>query len=161
MFIGKTLRCWRPFGMGFGLAALLLAVGCGGGAGGPDLAFVTGVVLLDGQPLPDAIVVFQPTGPQGSPSNAVTTADGRFELSFNRNRKGAIPGDHRVKISTARLISNENGDETEVPEKLPPRYHEKTELSYAVKPGKNEFEIQLDSKGAPKGRGASHPVVRR
>lgn len=57
-----------------GLCLILLA-GCGGGRS--DLGHVHGVVLLAGQPLPDATVVFQPDA-GGPASFGRTDAEGRY-----------------------------------------------------------------------------------
>ena len=56
------------------LASLVLLVGCGGN---PDLADVKGVVTLDGQPLPNAFVMFTPEG-SGTVSFGQTGDDGNF-----------------------------------------------------------------------------------
>ena len=121
-------------------------VGCGG-ASGPELATVKGVVKLDGQPLPQARVVFQPTGPKGSPSIGQTASDGSFEVMFNRNKHGAMVGTHKVRVTTADLLTDETGRETEVKERIPARFNTQTELTYDVKSGENSFEILVESKG--------------
>lgn len=136
------------------LASLILAVampGCGGGVtDGLTLAPVTGVVTLDGKPLPHARLVFQPSGEKASPSVAETGDDGSFELKFTRIRKGAIPGQHTVRVTTAGVLTAADGKETVIEEKLPERYHAKSELKYEVKPGGNRFEIGLESKATAK-----------
>ena len=134
-----------------GLAFSLLLAGCGGGGSkGPVLAQVHGTVSLDGQPLPHARVVFQPSGENASPSIGETDDKGAFELAFTRRSKGALPGQHTVRITTAGVVSDPSGKETIVLEKVPPRYNEKTELTYEVKPDANEFAIQLDTKATAK-----------
>lgn len=86
-------------------ASLMVAiVGCGDGNYVP----VSGVVLLDGQPLADAKLVFEPiadadgnTG--GSPSYGRTDDQGRYTLkSPVADQAGASLGKHRVRIITAR-----------------------------------------------------------
>lgn len=130
------------------LAALSMALaGCGGSAKGPQLAPVSGVVTLDGQPLAGAHVVFQPAGEKASPSVADTGTDGTFQLAFNRASNGALPGSHTVRITTARIVTADDGKETVVEEKLPERYHAKSELKYDVPAEGSRFEIALESKG--------------
>ncbi len=130
----------------WGFAGLL--AGCGGGTG-PELAKVTGLVTLDGQPLPKARVVFQPSGPNASPSTAETREDGSFELYFRRDAPGAMIGQHSVRVTTAGIVSDDSGNETTVPEKVPTRFNKDSGLTFEVKPGRNEFEISLDSKPDP------------
>src|SRR5690606_23808547 len=60
--MNTSISTHRPLFVG--LAAMLLLAGCGG-ADGPELASVSGTVTLNGQPLPHAVVQFQPTSPQG------------------------------------------------------------------------------------------------
>ncbi|NLX96310.1 MAG: carboxypeptidase regulatory-like domain-containing protein [Rhodopirellula sp.] len=123
------------------LAALLLLPGCSGGGGGdvPDLAAVTGVVTLDGQPLADANVEFAPAA--GRPSVGKSGPDGRYTLEYTSDHPGAMIGAHTVRISTGGY-----SDAGPVPEKLPPRYHENTELKADVKAGSNEINFELSSK---------------
>ena len=60
-------------------ALLLLAyVGCS--SSGPDIAYVSGRVTMDGKPLAQATVVFIPE--DGRPAGARTDADGRYVLNF-------------------------------------------------------------------------------
>lgn len=120
-----------------GLASLLLAVGCGR-SDRPDLGTVQGTVTLDGAPLAGALVVFTPRGPGRSASD-LTDAAGRYELTYLRDIAGATLGPHVVIITTA---TEERGGR----EILPPRYHEKTELSATVAPGSNTIDFPLESK---------------
>jgi hypothetical protein len=82
---------------------MLPLVGCGG----DNYAPVSGVVQLNGEPLADAKLVFEPIGDTagktgGSPSYGRTDADGRYSLhSPVADRPGAALGQHRVRIITA------------------------------------------------------------
>ncbi len=69
----------------------------------------------------------------------MTDAQGRYELIYIRNDKGAKVGAHRVQITT----SNANAGK---PELLPPRYNAQTTLSADVKAGDNEMNFALTSK---------------
>jgi hypothetical protein len=120
-----------------GLASLLLTVGCGR-SDRPDLGTVEGTVTLDGAPLAGALVVFTPSGPGRSASD-LTDAAGRYELTYLRDIAGATLGPHVVIITTA---TEERGGR----EVLPPRYHEKTELSATVAAGANTIDFPLKSK---------------
>lgn len=130
-----------PLLMGF--AALLLLAGCGA-ADGPELARVSGTVTLNGEPLPHAVVQFQPTGPQGSYSAARTDESGFYELRFTRDRSGAIIGTHRVSISTAAPdAEDENGNPRPVAEKVPATYNAQSTMIRDVEPGANTIDLPL------------------
>ncbi len=70
------------------------------------MAPVSGQVILDGVPVPEARVKFQPkaTGSQdiapGPGSYAITDNSGRFEMQLVKpQRKGAVVGTHVVRIT--------------------------------------------------------------
>jgi hypothetical protein len=127
-----------------GLPATLCSLflfGCGGVSDAPETGDVSGYVKLDGQPVPGATVIFQPT--EGRPSNGRTDAEGHYELTYSRNQSGAKVGTHRVQITTY-----EAGDEETpaVEEKIPEKYNTNTELTKEVKAGDNEIDFDLASK---------------
>ncbi|MDX1947430.1 MAG: carboxypeptidase-like regulatory domain-containing protein [Pirellulaceae bacterium] len=123
------------------LASISL-LGCGGG--GPDnLAGVKGRVTLDGQPLPNAVVIYTAlTG--GSSAADQTDENGNYELSFVRGIKGAQVGEYAVSIS-----SFSHGDPDAIPpvpatpELVPERYNVQTELRQKVEPGTNTCNFDL------------------
>jgi hypothetical protein len=124
-----------------GLACVGTA-GCGGG--GPELAPVEGTVTLDGTPLPNAWVVFQPQG-TGSPSSGITDEEGHYELLYAMGREGAMIGRHTVRVTTyAQGQADANGEPTFTPERVPPRYNSQTELTCEVKSGSNTFDFPLE-----------------
>jgi hypothetical protein len=92
----------RPLPRYLGLALALLACGCGGS---PPLTEVEGTVLLNDQPLPNALVRFVPElpGQEGTlTSVAITDAQGRFRLTCEgKNAPGAVVGKHRVVVTEA------------------------------------------------------------
>lgn len=126
--------------------AVILA-GCGSG---PDLGLVHGRVTLDGAPLKDATVIFQPSE-GGRPGTAMTNAEGMYELQFNGTRSGATIGRHEVKICTFYPPSQMFNDAGKLvttpmrPERLPKRYHEQTELTAEVRAGKSTIDFELTS----------------
>ncbi|WP_145267234.1 transthyretin-like family protein [Calycomorphotria hydatis] len=130
----------------FLVVVVSLLAGCNADEG-PDLGTVTGTVTLDGEPLPNAEVVFSPVL-SGRSSFATTDQDGHYEMLYTSSRKGATWGEHRVSITTAvEEFSNEaTGELTPaVKEKLPAKYHEKTELSANVESGSNTIDFALKS----------------
>src|SRR5262245_22308276 len=79
---------------------LVLALGCGGG----QLAPVSGRVTLNGQPLADAWLDFQPLTSSSDPNPGAgsvgqTDKDGRYTLHVVDGRSGAVVGKHRVSIT--------------------------------------------------------------
>jgi hypothetical protein len=124
-----------------GLAAFLPLAGCG--SGGPELGTVQGTVTLDGNPLPDAKIEFQPQG-DGSPSYASTDAQGRYELMYGIDKPGAMPGEHVVRISTFRVVSESGEAPREMPERVPPTYNSNSELIREVQAGDNTIDFALE-----------------
>jgi hypothetical protein len=125
------------------LAACLL-LGCS--SGGPDIAYVSGRVTMDGKPLPNATVVFVPEN--GRPAGATTDAEGNYVLNFAQGRKGAIPGPSSIRIMTFRdADQDENGNPIPASkETVPARYNTDSTLSFDVEPGKkNVANFDLES----------------
>ncbi|QDS95389.1 hypothetical protein FF011L_41850 [Roseimaritima multifibrata] len=101
----RFLCVWKCLAFG-GVVALLL--GCGNGE---TYVPVTGVVTLDGQPLSDAKLIFEPVGDakgvaSGKPSYGRTDSMGRFSLNCPiANEDGAVVGTHRVRVVTTKVAS--------------------------------------------------------
>lgn len=120
-------------------------VGCGSSEG-PELARVTGVVRLDGQPLPKAVVRFQPVAGEGSYSSGITNESGEFTLQYSRDRNGALPGEHTVFITTGNEhAEDELGKPKPIPEILPAVYHRDSILKEQITSGRNHIELELQS----------------
>jgi hypothetical protein len=80
------------------LLSALLVTGC---SGEPERGPVTGVVTLDGKPLPQVMVVFVPDPEHGTPgqrSVAMTDKDGRYVIHTDKDQEGASVGVHRVSL---------------------------------------------------------------
>ncbi len=123
--------------IGLVLALLLIAsAGCGGSA--PQVAPVHGRVTLDGQPLPDASVVFKES--DRSPSGGRTDKNGNYQLIYKRGVIGAFIGTNRVSIL-------EDTQVTHRPQRVPARYNQNSELQHEVKPGDNEINFDLTTEG--------------
>jgi hypothetical protein len=94
-----------------------------------DIVPVSGRVTLDGQPLPGAIVTFQPVRepsaepPTATGSVAVTDDQGRYQLRLvDPERPGALVGDHTVTIATAAAtsaVAESSDSESSDAERLP------------------------------------------
>jgi len=120
----------------FPILLLVMLPGCGGG--GPQVAPVSGTVTLDGQPFPNAEVMFVPVD-GGRPSTARTVDGGRYELLFKRGQNGAIVGPHTVRIWVSHEVVRN-------PPKIAARYDSQSELRREVKAGEdNVFDFDLKS----------------
>lgn len=122
-----------------------LFAGCSEGIKEFPCAKVSGVVLCNGQPVPEAEVYFSPkvTGKSaivGKPGFSWTSSDGSFVLSTYGDGDGAIVGPHIVRVTTSKpcdCVGEETRDLMEV----------------EIKEGEqNEFQIDLPPRpaGAPK-----------
>ena len=121
------------------LLSLLLipfVVGCSDSV---ELVYVEGTVTLDSQPVPDAEVTFQPQ--DGRPSSATTDSEGHYVLHYLPERAGALPGTHRVVISTyveADLDSPNPIIQEGRAEAIPECYNTSTTLTAELKPGQSD-----------------------
>lgn len=128
------------------LTSLLLILGMTVGCDdGPAVAPVTGTVTHDGQPIVGAMVEFQPDA--GAPSYGYTDENGVYEIQYQVNKMGALLGHHYVSVTTAGEKTDPKTDTTiNVPETVPRKYNDPTELEFEVKSGKNVFDIAIEGK---------------
>lgn len=90
---------------------VVLVVGCGGKPAGPKLYSVKGKVTLEGSPLPNATVTFQPES--GPIASGVTDVNGEFSLKTGA-AEGAVAGTHRVAVvamSGEKIMENPTPDD--------------------------------------------------
>jgi hypothetical protein len=131
---------------GFTVGFFALA-GCG--PDGPEIAYVSGQVTLDGKPLAGASVVFIPEN--GRPAGARTDENGYYVLNFDERRRGAIPGKNLVRITTVREAEQDEHGKVVVPasrERVPMRYNTNSQLFFVVEPKKkNVANFALQSGG--------------
>jgi hypothetical protein len=129
---------------------VVLAFGCGS----PKFAPVSGTVRLNGQPLANAFVTFNPIPKSGSidggPTAVGTTdQDGRFTLRVSADQNGALVGMHRVAItvvnpqaSDARLSRSARAPTAAIPS----RYNDQSKLTFEVRSGgTDEANFDLES----------------
>jgi hypothetical protein len=147
-----------------GCVSLIGAAGCQ--KSGPAVAFVEGVVMLDGLPLEGASVGFSPLA-AGQPAFGKTDATGVFHMTTVRGGardRGAVVGEYAVTITKWRnrmegMTEMNPALELEL-SKLPPDYivpkaygnKVTSGLKATVKPGRNvgpefRFELRSDFKG--------------
>jgi hypothetical protein len=145
-----------------GLWVLSLALGgCGSGDDRPELGQVTGTITMDGTPLTGTVVVFSPDN--GRPSRGKTDAEGKYELTYIGETRGAKIGHHRVEIAPneegedlSEIEAATAGESTATPtspvkprkNSVPARYNTNSELQADVKAGENVFDFKLESRPA-------------
>jgi hypothetical protein len=131
------------------LCVPFLAFGCGGAKVGA----VSGKVILDGKPLANARVNFQPLSDAAYPgigSFGQTDANGEYTLSLiDGSSSGAIVGKHRVAISCFgddREAALQDDRRRTPPDKVPARYNVRSDLAFEVRPGDNQADFDLKSR---------------
>ncbi len=122
----------------------LMLSGCG--SRGPKTVPVSGIVTMNGKPLPTGSLMFVPED-RSLPSEGVNIADGKFQFR-------AKPGKNKVEIRATRPppgVAPANVGVKMPPgwnwvQYIPVRYNSQTELRAEVSDGgKNEFEFDLKS----------------
>jgi hypothetical protein len=141
----------------------LLLAGCSGAPqmdySQVNLVAAHGVVTLDGQPLPAAVVTFESA--DGQFSYAQTDSAGKYQLQFDSNQAGVTPGPKTVRVSTTRKLlalnsaeAGEPGEEKDGPpaspsssaaERVPAKYNQQSELTVEVSPDRTEYNFDLTS----------------
>ena len=130
--------------------AALLAVLLGGCGPAVKVAPVSGVITLDGKPLANAHIVFQPqsTTRNTEPGSfAFTDPNGAYALKLaDGEQPGAVLGKHRVEINLV-TASDDRDPKLRGPQKaLPAKYNRNTELSFdVVAGGTNKANFDLKS----------------
>lgn len=126
------------------LLAVVCLVGCSRDI---ERSAVSGVVTLDGKPLPEVMVVFMPDPSSGTPgqrSMAYTDADGRYTVQTDRDEAGASVGTHRVSLFDPRVLD----DKDPKPSRIPAKYSDalRTPLQpVQVGRGSQTYDIDLKS----------------
>ena len=131
------------------LLAVVMAAGCGSSR--DDLHAVTGVVTLDGSPVPNATVSFLPEYGKGRAAVGMTNKRGRYRLRYLKDQSGAKQGKYKVTISTWVPSKPTKGVDAvsipEIPETIPARYSvgDATTLTATVEEGDNSIDFRLHS----------------
>lgn len=112
-------------------------------------ATAVGTITIDGQPAPAGIRVdFEPQVKGSSSSTGYTDAKGRYELKFNVNTIGVMPGESLVRLSIQPTFTGDG--KPSLPEelraiRLPDSVGMKSTLRRTVKPGANQIDIAVDT----------------
>lgn len=119
--------------VGFGL----VVIGCGS-----KLPIVEGTVTLDGEPLPDARVVFE--SPDRPTATAKTDQSGHYDM-VTGSQRGMAAGSYRIAISAYK--TKDGGTESPMPILVTPKKYnsvETSELAVEILEGRNsdtDFEL--------------------
>jgi hypothetical protein len=133
--------------------AVVLLVGCWVGCGGGDpngRVKISGQVRLDGQPLKEGSILFQPLGPDKTTMTGAAIANGTFSLDA---KDGAVPGEYQVAIeaSDSEHPQKNSLGMTIFPPLILEKYNTKTELKVTVTAaGPNEFKFDLEPMPKPR-----------
>ncbi len=72
----------------------------------------------------------------------MTDDSGHYVLAYNKDTKGAVPGQHTVRISKM----GEPGSPNDTEDQVPAKFNQNSKLTAEVKPGENTVNFDLDSK---------------
>jgi len=128
----------------------MIVAGCGSSG---KVAPVSGTVTLDGKPLANARVVFQPIGSPGKPnagmgSTGDTDANGKYTLkTVDTDQSGAVVAKHSVIISLKTESSDLDTYRPPPQKGLPAKYNRQSELQFDVTPqGSDAANFDLKSR---------------
>jgi hypothetical protein len=127
------------------VALVALAAGCSGQRVVP----VSGRVTLNGQPLANVHVSFQPVAvgsdhDPGSGSYAITDNDGRYTLKLvHGDTPGAVVGKHRVEITPRNTDDDADRRGKGAATGVPMRYNRNSELTFDVTSGTDKADFPL------------------
>ena len=136
------MSIWRGSNVRAACLGIALLVGCGGSST-YELAGVSGVVTLDGNPVPYTRVTFQPRSSgdpmEAGPSSVAECDDtGRFVLKTIPGDEGAVVGTHTVRISSLGPPRDLSGDTNVGPlpvDAFPAQYNTDSTLTFDVPAG--------------------------
>ena len=124
------------------VAGVLPIIGCGGTSGDlPGTAPVTGTVTYNGDPVPNAHVMFYPEDGE-KPAVGTTDESGKYTLTTFNEGDGAIPGTHTVTVTAYDNSSEGVSMNSLVPDKY--GIQTSSPLKVTVKDGDmNEIPLEL------------------
>jgi len=102
----------------------------------PALGRVSGKITMDGQPLEGVIINFRPD--VGRTATAETDAQGRYDLEYEYQVKGAKLGPATASFVWPTGVEGQKG--------IPSKYSEKSDIKFEVKSGSNTFDFDIKTK---------------
>jgi hypothetical protein len=128
---------------------VVLLVGLASGCGGPYDATVSGIVMLDGTPVPRGTVAFHPTA-GGAAGYAPIEANGSYAVRTGREI-GLNAGEYQVTVAANEPPSQEDIAKGGAPPPGKPiapvwyRTKETSGLTFNVERGSNKINLELTS----------------
>ena len=121
---------------------LVLAVGCGA----QDRGYLTGRVLLNGEPVGPGTITLQPVNADTPGAMAFFEEDGYYKVVSSGRAEGAAVGEYRVLIDGR--TSAEFGAEEVAPQpssRIPARYSNprSSDLTVTIEPGSKTVDFDL------------------
>lgn len=129
--------------------------GCGSSNNEYPRAAVRGIVLLDGEPLPEGIIRFIPQGPDKGPKSSAEIRVGMFKVD---EEYGPVVGSHRIEIESTDDGGYARDDEQALDRlkaegikqikvvKVPAIYNNRSQLTTSVTlDGPNDFTFELST----------------
>ena len=110
--------------------------GCSGSTDQPEVGEVTGVVTLDGKPVPGLNILFQPEA--GRAAVGMTNEQGEYELQYLDGVSGCKIGPNTVGFDWPPESPNAVA--------IPAKHTGPNAFKFDVKPGDNVFDITMTSK---------------
>ena len=131
----------------------LISSGCGSKSGASTLP-VSGTVKLDGVPLDQGVIQFEPQPPGTTVNAATPIKDGKYQ--FAAGAGGLLPGTYRVSISSVPPASAtasdpikamEQASQAPPPDRIPKEFNVESKLQAEVKSASpNNFDFDIASK---------------
>lgn len=148
----SPIKRYFPVNLPLRAAALIVLLGCVGCKSDSTIVPVKGVVTRNGQPVKFVFLTFCPEE-EGVASRGMTDAEGRFELNYDKDTKGARVGKHKVVAvfrprNPAEEMDFASGkiklhpDQNAITEKYGKR--ETTALTVEITGPRNDLELKLD-----------------
>jgi hypothetical protein len=122
------------------LATVLLSItGCSGRyePSASDLGRVTGTVTLDGEPVPNAILMLRPDAEGAHQSIARADDKGFYKAMYYTDLEGVQVGPCTVIVTFGMDLSRGV---------VPPKYSSESELKFEVMPGDNTYNVEMTSR---------------
>ncbi|MDR0522392.1 MAG: carboxypeptidase-like regulatory domain-containing protein [Planctomycetaceae bacterium] len=128
------------------IVTITIISGCGNPQG---RLLVSGTVTLDGEPIADGTISFEPVGEQPIKVRSGTVIrNGKYTVP---GTSGLVPGEYLVSISaqhdTGRMIQVEGETVREIIDSIPPEYGSDSKQRITVtKTGKQTFDFPIKTK---------------
>jgi len=119
-------------------------VGCG--ASGPELVSVKGTLNIDGAPAEGVMIRFIPNvideAVKAPSSQAITDAEGKFELYTTDNRPGVVRGNHKVSLVDTLVERVAQGQTSTQPVRLSPKFSKPGAMEITIDGPNDELLIE-------------------